>query len=295
MSTEKSAPASDIATEFARWIGRSMTVDEEVTLPAVRRMAAMLDLEPADFDHGSLVPPHWYSMFFTQNARRSQLGPDGHPRKGEFLPPVPLPRRMFVGRKVSFPGALRVGDRASKRSEIAAIEQKEGRSGTLVFVTVRHTITAAGLPAVIEQQEIVYRRAPTVEAKAAAPTPVPSDGSWAAHCLMDPVLLFRYSALTWNGHRIHYDADYARSEEGYPGCVMNGGLTLHLVIEETLKRAGGRRLTSLEANLVKPLFVGGTLVIGGRSIGEGGMVEAWAGDEQGALAARCTLQFEGAV
>lgn len=295
MTAEAPTPARDIAAEFAGWIGRSMTVDDEVTLSAVRRMAAMLDLDPDTFEHGSPVPPHWYSMFFTLNARRSQIGHDGHPKKGEFLPPLPLPRRMFVGRMVSFPGVLRVGDRAEKRSEIAGIEQKEGRNGTLVFLKVLHTISVEGRPVVIEQQEVVYRNAPdaNVKAAAAAPTPVPDAAAWSAEWEMDPVLVFRYSALTWNGHRIHYDADYAREQEGYPACVMNGALTLHLVIEEALKRADGRRLAGLTARLVKPLFVGGTLRVGGCAI-EGDKVEAWAGDEHGALAASCTLQFEDA-
>jgi 3-methylfumaryl-CoA hydratase len=291
MPAEASAPTRDIADEFAGWIGRSITVDDEVTLPAVRRMAAMLDLDPMDFDHGSVIPPHWYSMFFTPNARRSQIGHDGHPKKGDFLPPIPLPRRMFVGRQVSFPGVLRVGDRAQKRSEIAGIEQKQGRSGTLVFLKVRHTIEVNGQPCVIEQQEVVYRDAPSGDTKAAAAKPVPADATWRAVYEMDPVLVFRYSALTWNGHRIHYDADYARREEGYPGCVMNGALTVHLVIEEALQRAGGRKLKGLTARLVKPLFVGGTLAIGGRVL-QGSTVEAWAGDDQGALAASCTLEFE---
>jgi len=291
MKAEVHAPARNIAAEFSGWIGKSMSVEDEVTLPAVRRMAAMLDLGPMAFQHGSEIPPHWYSMFFTANARRSQIGHDGHPKKGDFLPPIPLPRRMFVGRKVSFPGALRVGDRACKRSEIVGIEQKQGRSGTLVFLKVRHTIEVAGKAVVIEQQEVVYRDAPGGENRAAAPTAVPADAAWSADYDMDPVLVFRYSALTWNGHRIHYDADYARSVEGYPGCVMNGALTVHLVIDEALKRGGGRRLKGLSARLVKPLFVGGRLTVAGGAL-QGGTVEAWAGDEQGALAASCTLEFE---
>lgn len=292
MPAEINQPASDYTAEFADWIGRSTTVNDDVTLSAVRHMAAMLDLDPDTFERGSPVPPHWYSMFFTINARRSQIDNDGHPKKGEFLPPLPLPRRMFVGREVSFPGVLRVGDQAEKRSEIIGIEQKEGRNGTLVFLKVQHTISVQGHPVVVEQQEVVYRNAPNANAKAAAASPlaVPDTAAWCAKWKMDPVLVFRYSALTWNGHRIHYDADYAREQEGYPACVMNGALTLHLIIEETLKRADSRRLTRLSARLVKPLFVGGTLVVGGSTI-EGDRIEAWAGDEHGALAASCTLQF----
>jgi 3-methylfumaryl-CoA hydratase len=293
MTIANSLLQREIAAEFAGWIGRSMTVDDQVTIPAVRRAAAMLDMDPSAFAEGVPIPPHWYSMFFTPNAPRSQIGHDGHPKKGEFLPPIPLPRRMFVGRHVSFPGVLRVGDHAQKRSEIVGIEQKEGQSGTLVFLKVRHTISVKDEPVVIEQQEVVYRNAPAANAGAAvvAPAPMPSDGAWHAEWQMDPVLVFRYSALTWNGHRIHYDAGYAREQEGYPACVMNGALTLHLVIDEALKQAGGRRLAGLTARMVKPLFVGGVLHVGGRAI-DGGNVEAWAGDEDGALAASCTLRFE---
>ncbi|WP_159911680.1 MaoC family dehydratase N-terminal domain-containing protein [Pantoea sp. 18069] len=290
---EIATSSRDIAAEFTDWMGRSITVDDEITLPAVRRMAAMLDLDPMAFAHGSVIPPHWYSMFFTPNARCSEIGHDGHPRKGDFLPPIPLPRRMFVGRKVTFPGALHVGDRAQKRSEIVGISQKQGRSGTLVFLAVCHTIEVAGKPVIVEQQEVVYRDAPSGETSAATPAAAPANAAWSASYEMDPVLVFRYSALTWNGHRIHYDADYARREEGYPGCVMNGALTLHLVIEEALARAGGRRLAGLSARLVKPLFVGGTLTVAGGSP-DTATVDAWAGDEQGVLAATCTLQFEDA-
>lgn len=293
MTYDANQAPHDYAKEFAGWIGRSISVEDEITLPAVRRMAAMLDLEPEEFAHGSVVPPHWYSMFFTANARRSQIGHDGHPKKGGFLPPIPLPRRMFVGRKVTFPGVLRVGDQAEKRSEIVGIEQKQGRSGTLVFVKVMHTISVAGRPVIIEQQEVVYREAPSAESRAASTEPLlaPPDATWQAQWEMDPVLVFRYSALTWNGHRIHYDADYARNQEGYPGCVMNGALTVHLVVEEALKRAQGKRLRGLTARLVRPLFVGGRLYAAGRDVSNGTM-EAWAADEGQALAASCVLQFE---
>ncbi|GAA5232596.1 hypothetical protein FOZ76_00855 [Verticiella sediminum] len=293
MTASPQAWQGDAAVAFADWIGRHTEVDDEIGLSAARRMAAMLDQDPSAYERGSVLPPHWYSMFFTPNARRSQIGHDGHPKKGDFLPPIPLPRRMFVGRRVGFPGELRVSDRASKRSEIVAIEQKNGRSGVLVFVTVRHTISVGDRPAVVEHQQVVYRDAPAAgQAAAAAATEAPK-AAWQASYVMDPVLVFRYSALTWNGHRIHYDADYARREEGYPGCVMNGALTVHLVIDEAVKRLGGRRLTGLSARLSKPLFVGGTLVVGGSEV-VGGTLQAWASDEQGALAAQCTLEIEDA-
>lgn len=288
-------PSAVDADAFQSWVGRSIEIDDEVTLPAVRRIAAMVDADPAAYAEGAEIPRHWYSMFFTANPRASQIGPDGHPRKGEFLPPIPLPRRMFVGRKVEFPGVLRIGDRAVKRSEIASITAKSGRSGPLVFVTVRHSIEVQGTPVVIEHQEVVYREAAAASgragaAPAAAPTLAPTDAAWTESIVMDPVLVFRYSAVTWNGHRIHYDADYARRVEGYPGCVMNGALTVHLLIDAAMRRHPGR-LTGLSARLVKPLFVGGTLVLAGRAAA-GGTLEAWAADEHGALAGSVELRFD---
>jgi 3-methylfumaryl-CoA hydratase len=282
---------TNMAFDCQEWIGRSMTIDDEITLPAVRRIAAMVDMDPQSFRHGSEIPRHWYSMFFTLNARQSQIGHDGHPRKGEFLPPIPLPRRMFVGRQVEFPRALRVGDRAVKRSEIVSITPKSGRSGPLVFLTVRHTIEVDGAPAVIEYQEVVYREAAGQgnASTSSAATAAPADAAWSESMPMDPVLVFRYSAVTWNGHRIHYDAEYARNVEGYPGCVMNGALTVHLLIDAALRNNPGR-LAGLKARLSKPLFVGGTLVLAGKKSSEG-RIEAWAADESGALACSVELQI----
>jgi 3-methylfumaryl-CoA hydratase len=279
----------DFAAAFQTWIGKSVTIDDEIALPSVRRIAAMLDIDPSGFKAGDAIPPHWYSMFFTPNARQSEIGHDGHPRKGEFLPPIPLPRRMFVGREVEFRRLLRVGEHASKRSEIVSISQKLGRSGPLVFLTVRHTIEVQGSPALIEHQHVVYRDAPTgVVAGGDAPAPAPLKPAWSESVAMDPVLVFRYSAVTWNGHRIHYDADYARNKEGYPGCVMNGALTVHLLIDAALRHAPGATLTGLKARLVKPLFVGETLILAGQEPGSG-RLEAWAADAHGALAGSVEL------
>jgi 3-methylfumaryl-CoA hydratase len=277
-------------SDLEGWIGRSITIEDEVTLPAVRRIAAMLDIDPATFEQGSPLPPHWYSMFFTNNARRSELGHDGHPRKGDFLPPVPLPRRMFAGRRVTFPGLLHVGSSATKRSEIATITPKQGRSGAMVFVTVRHVIAGADGPAVVEEQDLVYREAVPRGASsgAAAPAPAPANPAWSKPVVIDPVLSFRYSAVTWNGHRIHYDADYAREQEGYPACVVNGALTIHLLVDAALENSPGR-LVGLAARMVRPLFVGKPVTLAG-SPTQDGKVEAWAADEAGALA--CSVQVE---
>lgn len=264
------------------WIGRARTQEDEITRPALRRIAALLDIAEPDFPTGSLIPPHWYAMFFPEVAPQSQLGPDGHPRRGDFLPPVALPRRMFAGRRVRFSGGLRVGDVASKRSEIVAITPKTGRSGAMVFVTVRHSIDVAGREALVEEQDVVYRAAATPGTAPVAPTPVPEAAVWSETVVPTTPLLFRYSSVTYNSHRIHYDADYVRAEEGYPGLVMNGGLTALLLVEAAIRRYG-RMPAGLEIRNISPLFVDHRVTLaGGAMMADGAAI--WAADADGALA-----------
>lgn len=292
VSSPSTTSEDDIAQSLQGWIGRSLLVEDEVSLPAVQRIAATFDVDPKDFRMGSVLPPHWYSMFCTLNARQSQIGHDGHPRKGEFLPPIPLPRRMFVGRRVTFPGVLRVGDKAVKRSEVTSITQKSGRSGRLVFLGMRHTIEVDGEAVVVDDLDAVYRDAPTTgAAPPVSEAQMPAlEPDWSESRVMDPVLLFRYSALSWNAHRIHYDVDYARNVEGYPACVMNGALTLHLMVEAALRHAPTRVLASLKTRMVRPLFVGGTIVLCGSAL-EGDRLAAWAQNDSGTLAATVDLEF----
>jgi 3-methylfumaryl-CoA hydratase len=262
--------------EFAAWIGRSREAEDEITRPALARIAAMLG-DPRRFAPGDPVPAHWYAMFFPELAPPAGLGPDGHPAKGEFLPPVPLPRRMFAGRRVALLGMLRAGDAAVKRSTIAAIAPKQGRSGAMIFVTLRHEIAVRGEVVVREEQDVVYREASG--SGGSGEGEVAPAGAWRGEFTPDPVLLFRYSAITFNGHRIHYDADYVRAVEGYPGLVVNGGLTLLMLLE-----AAGRALGAVPARYAarnhRPLFAGSPVLLAGDTQG------AWAADAAGRLAVR---------
>ena len=264
------------------WIGRARTSEDEITRPALRRIAALLNQPDAAFAMGSALPAHWYAMFFPEIAPQAELGPDGHPRKGDFLPPIALPRRMFAGRRVRFHADLRVGDVAEKRSEIVAITPKQGRSGAMVFVTLRHTIRARGQDCVTEEQDVVYRAAPAPEAPPASPTPAPAEAAWRDTLVPSPVLLFRYSAITFNGHRIHYDADYARGQEAYPACVVNGGLTLLLLLEAAI-RQGGWQPSGYAVRNMRPLFVGHELTLAGTG------TQAWAADADGNLCVSAAL------
>lgn len=270
-----------MSAALAGWIGRSRVQQDEITRPALLRIAALLDREMS-FNAGEAIPPHWYAMFFPEIARQSALGPDGHPQRGDFLPPVALPRRMFAGRRVRFHAPLRVGDVAEKRSEIIAITPKTGRSGAMVFVTIGHRISVGGTLCVTEDQDLVYREA-APRGAVPPPPPLAPEAAWQRQVVPSPTLLFRYSAVTWNTHRIHYDADYARGAEGYPALVVNGGLTLLLLLEAAI-REHGRVPTAVSVRNLRPLFANAPVTLAGD-----GARAAWAADPEGALAVMAEL------
>jgi hydroxyacyl-ACP dehydratase HTD2-like protein with hotdog domain len=180
---------------------------------------------------GDPLPVGWDTIFFPRVVRHSQCGPDGHPARGDFLPPVPLPRRMFAGRRIRFESGLLIGDEIKRESTIKGVTIKQGRTGQMVFVTVQIEITSPRGLAVTEEQDIVYREASEPGAPPPAPQPAPAKSTWRNTVTPDEVMLFRYSAITFNGHRIHYDHPYVTGTEGYPGLVMNGGLTTLLTGE----------------------------------------------------------------
>jgi 3-methylfumaryl-CoA hydratase len=218
------------------WLGRTRTEEDEVVLGAVRRMAATLDQDPQAYRAGSEIPESWYVILFGPAARESTLGPDGHGVTGEFLPPLPDKRRMFGGRRVRFHAPLKIGDAVTRVSTVKRVEPKSGRSGPFTLVTVVHEMSAGGRPAVTEEQDSVYREPAGRDRAARDPGLSPphkeeQKPDWSCTITPDPVLLFRYSALTFNAHRIHYDLPYTRDVEKYPALVMNGGLTALLLVE----------------------------------------------------------------
>ena len=269
------------------WVGRTRRVSDEMAAPLVRRMAALTDSEGVALAHGAAVPNHWLCLLFDDAAPQSALGPDGHPAKGDFLPPVPLPRRMLGGRRLTYSAAPRVGDALERETLIAAITPKVGRSGALIFVTLRHSITRDGTVIAVEEQDIAYleakRNAP--EPKAEKPAPAPQ-AAWRDAFTPDPVMLFRYSALAFNGHRIHYDADYARDTEGYPALVVNGGVTTLFLLEAALRRQPGAQVLQTSARTLKPLFCGRAATLCGTAPDAQGRSILWAEDETGATALR---------
>lgn len=270
------------------WIGREETLVDHVTVPTVERLAAMLDLDRAPARAGEPLPRGWYLVLFPRVVPQSRIGVDGHPERGDFLPPVQLPRRMFAGRRASFDGELRVGDVATKVARIKDITIKDGRSGTMVFVTVRSEIHSPRGLAIVEEQDIVYREAASaVRASAAQAAPAPA-AAWSRVVTPDEVMLFRYSALCFNGHRIHYDAPYVTGVEGYPGLVVNGGLVTLLLYEHARMNAPAP-IRTLTSRNVRALYVNRPITLGG--VVNGSAATLWALDDTGmiALTAEATL------
>jgi 3-methylfumaryl-CoA hydratase len=274
---------SDGAREYSAWIGRSEDAGDRVSAGALDRLRATLDHADPPAADGDLLPPlaHW--LCFLPGAAQSALGPDGHPRRGGFLPPVALPRRMWAGSRVSFPGDVRVGDDIVRRSVISSVTEKSGASGKLVFVVVRHEIGRPGeAPAIVDEHDIVYR-APAQPGTQPAPKAV-EPGTWRRTLTPDPVLLFRYSALTFNGHRIHYDRAYATQEEGYPGLVVHGPLIATLLIDLVHRHAPSARVERFSFRAVAPLFDGVAMSVNATPPGADGLVKLWAANAEGGLA-----------
>ena len=282
-----------VAKVKQEWLGHVRITEDDVSPSMLRRIAATLDLDPDSFPRGALLPPHWFSFFACESARQSDIGPDGHPNKGVILPPIPLPRRMGAGRRVSITGQLRVGEPVVKKAEVAAIEPKKARTGQICVLTMRHSYEVAGQTVAVDEFDAIYREAvpPGTKSPVNAGTPAPTDAAWSTRQHLSNPLVFRYSALTWNAHRIHYDADYSRAEEGYPQIVQNGGLTMQLALDAAVAQAPGRMLKGFSARLVRPIYVGATIALNGRALGADGRMDVWVSDAEGMLCGELALEF----
>ena len=224
-----SATAAIDLDHLRTWIGKVEEASDVVTANAVKGMRATLFLDPGEPKTGDAAPVTMHWCYMLQIVRPSEIGPDGHPARGGFLPPVPLPRRMWAGGQTEVLDLLRVGDAVTRRSEIANVELKSGGTGPLCFVTVHHTYASPRGVAIKEVQNIVYRDPPPADGKAPPPPPPAPKAQHSRALTADPVMLFRYSALTFNGHRIHYDRRYVTEVEGYPGLIVHGPLILSLI------------------------------------------------------------------
>jgi 3-methylfumaryl-CoA hydratase len=277
------------------WIGRAETRTDEVTAAPLAALSATLDRDDPAPQQGTAVPPLWHWLYFTPLARASEIGPDGHPRRGGFLPPVPLPRRMWAGGRLQFREPLRVGDRVTRESRIKDVMIKQGRGGALVFVCVQHGYRTARGVALEEEHDIVYRDAPQPGAPLAPPQAAPRDESFAREIVPDPVLLFRYSALTFNGHRIHYDRTYVTEVEGYPGLIVHGPLIASLLLDLLRRQRPRATVRAFSFKAVRPVFDIHRFTVCGReeTRADRGTVALWARDHEGWLAMQANAEVAG--
>ena len=278
------------ANPWRDWIGRTERRVDRVTAAPIAALSATLDRDDPEPRPGTVVPPPWHWLYFTPLTPQHDIGPDGHAKKGDFLPPVPLPRRMWAGSRIAFAHPLVVGDEIVRISRIADIVVKEGRSGRLVFVTVEHEIANPTGVAIREAHDIVYRDLPGADARSPTPPSAPTGETYRREIVPDPVLLFRYSALTFNGHRIHYDRSYVTDVEGYPGLVVHGPLIATLLLDNLRRYAWNANVRRFEFKAVHPLFDIEPFTVCGRE--ESTHAHAlWARDARGALAMQATVEL----
>ncbi len=271
------------------WVGRQETRTDLISPVPVAGLSATLDYAASRAAPGEPLPPLWHWLYFLPATAASAIASDGHARRGAFLPPVPLPRRMWAGSDIRFMAPLYVGDEVERVSLIEDISLKQGRSGQLVFVTLLHRLARDGQLALEERQHLVYREAGSIDAAAPPAQTAPAPAQWSRVIQPDPVLLFRYSALTFNSHRIHYDLDYATREEGYAGLVVQGPLTATLLMDLLQRELPAVQLKAFRFRGNRPLLAGADLLLQGRRDGE--RAELWALDASGAPALTASADF----
>lgn len=285
----------DVAA-LQQWVGREQVVEDTLALPPAQALAATLDLQEFTLGEGDPLPLAWHWLYFLPLVPTSELAADGHPVKGGFLPPVPLPRRMWAGGSIEVLGELTLAQHIRRVSTIIDVQHKTGRNGDLVFVTLRHDLYAGEQLMLRERQDLVYRGASKPESPApqsasqSTSKPAPSQSQWSRTMVATPPLLFRYSALTFNSHRIHYDQEYAVTKEGYADLVVQGPLCATLLLQQLGISSGGARLRRFNYTGVKPLMANSEFSLQGcieEEAGDDGVrAQVWILDAGGAVTLR---------
>lgn len=279
-------------TKLQSWQERSETMSDIITAAPLRALSATLDRDDPAPAHGTPVAPLWHWLYFLPHARQSEIGPDGHPRRGGFLPPVPLPRRMWAGGRLRWEtdNPLRLGQEVQRVSTIRSVQHKTGRSGELLFVLVEHRFSNQDGLALTEEHDIVYRAA----ARPGDPVPPPQQpplagqAAWSRSIVPDDILLFRYSALTFNGHRIHYDRRYVTQVEGYPGLIVHGPLIATLLLDLLRRNLQGAKVVTFDFKALRPTFDLHPFSVHGKPREDGRTIDLWAQDHEGLLTMQAT-------
>lgn len=272
---------------YEKWIGRTESTSDVITLAPLKGLAATLDREQLNFVSGNILPPLWHWLYFLTPAKHSLIAKDGHPKRGNFLPPIPLPRRMWAGSRLEFHQSLRAGQVINRISTIKNITFKKGRSGQLAFVTIRHEIDADSELAMSEEHDIVFRDYPPNNNPQPAQR-VTQESAYYKTINPDPVLLFRYSALTFNGHRIHYDRDYVTQEEGYPGLIVHGPLLATLLAGLVTDQFQGKALRQFEFKAMHPVFDLNSFEACGADPDQNGTAKLWIKNHENILCMQAT-------
>jgi len=285
------SPTQQISSEeiahLKTWIGKTETLQDVVTLFPVQALATTFN-QDIQYKEGDVLPELWHWLYFLPNAPMSEVGPDGHPKRGGFLPPVPLPRRMWAGSRLTWHHPLKIGDKISRHSTIASVEHKSGRSsGDLIFVTVKHEISNAEGLAISEEHDIVYRPVPKDTDQLAAPVIIDETPDWQNEIIPSEVLLFRYSALTFNGHRIHYDRKYVNEVEIYPGLIVHGPMIATMLVELLHAHLPNRRLKYYEFKAIRPLFDIHHFAVNGK-VQDDGKISLWTKNHEGYASMKAT-------
>ena len=272
-------------THLQGWSGRTETLSDQITAAPVRGLSATLDRNDPAPVPGTTLPPLWHWLYFLPQPRQSNIGADGHAKRGGFLPPVPLPRRMWAGGRLHWMpnNPIVVGDAVRRSSRIESVTHKSGRTGDLLFVQVAHEVhNALGL-ALSETHNIVYRAAVQPGDPAVLPVPAEKDAAWQRQITPDDVLLFRYSALTFNSHRIHYDRQYVTDVEGYPGLIVHGPLIATLLVDLVRRQLPGAFIQRFDFKAVRPTFDLHPFRLNGQLSVDKKSVRLWAEDHEGWL------------
>lgn len=268
------------------WIGRTETVNDIATATPCAALSATLDYpDTTRPEPGTPLPYLWHWLYFLPIYAQSEIGEDGHARRGGFMPPVPFPRRMWAGSDFEFHEPLLVGDTLQRTSTIVDVREKTGRTGSLIFVKVKHEIrrnTHAAV-ALTEYHNIVYRPAVSRDDVAPPPQAAPVECAWERHITPSDVLLFRYSALTFNGHRIHYDRKYVTEVEGYPGLIVHGPLIATLLMDLLRRQLPDAKVLKFEFKAVRPTFDIHPFSVHGQASKDGKTVRLWGRDDEGWL------------
>ncbi|MEM8785264.1 MAG: MaoC family dehydratase N-terminal domain-containing protein [Pseudomonadota bacterium] len=280
---------ADTSIDYRDWVGRSETMTDTVDPFRIKALAATLGTDIGSARQGEAwVPPLWAWLSFLPVVPMSEVGPDGHPARGGFLPPIALERRMWAGGRLSFQAPFQLGDTLERTSTILSVDPKESRAGPLVLLTVGHEIKRAGEVCITEEQDIVYVAIP--ETFKPPPAKQVPEGDWTDTVPIDPVFLFRFSALTFNGHRIHYDRPYAMEREKYPGLVVHGPLQALLLFEAGRRRQRDRALAGFEFRAMRPLFDFDQVTLTGLQT-EGHSIDLYTANGEGAIGMKACLTF----